>query len=156
MLRTLCLENGNNELFICWLSVFQKRKSLKTFCILKQFGRSFLLFFFLFSPISLQASAFTALGIGNINWIFLSERKLAFLRGISKSPEEEKSSPGGILSLWCQTHQPMVDLDHREIAPQKKWVCPNCDLMLCIREEAALQFLVLVSSGNPCGASRGL
>lgn len=32
---TFCLENENNELFICRLSVFETRKSLKTFYILK-------------------------------------------------------------------------------------------------------------------------
>ena len=52
------------------MSVSEKRNSLKTFYILKQFRCSFLLFFFLFFLTSLQGPAFTALGTGNINWIF--------------------------------------------------------------------------------------
>lgn len=110
---TLCLENGNNELLICWLSVFEKRKSLKTFCILKQFGWSFLLLFFLFFYISLQALCVYSLGHWQYKLDFQSERKLAFLGEVSKSPEEDKSNLSGIWSLWCQTDEPMAELGHR-------------------------------------------
>lgn len=134
MTWTLCLENGNNELLICWLSVFEKRKSLKTFCILKQFGWSSLLLFFLFSYISLQASVFTALGIGNINWIFRVKGRWPSLEKSQKALKKTKV-------VWVAFEV----CDAKQMSQSQSWAidkwhskkldCHDCGVMLCVWEE---------------------
>lgn len=117
------LENGNDELLICWLSGFEKKKSLKTFYTLKQFGCSFLLFLFFFSHISLQATMFTALGVGNVNWIF---RVKGSWPSLEESPKALKKKVVQVAFEVCgaKVYQPTV--------PQKKLGCRNCDVMLCV------------------------
>lgn len=56
---------------------------------------------------------FMASGIGTINWIFTLQQSWPSLEKSPKSPEEEESSPGGILSLRCQARQPATDLGER-------------------------------------------
>lgn len=92
---TLCLGNGNNELVMCWLSVFEERTRLKTFRILKQFGCSFSFF----SPLFSSKARVYSLGHWQCKLDFQHERTRALLRGVSGGTEEEESSPGGILSL---------------------------------------------------------
>lgn len=104
----LCMEKGKNELFICRLSAFEKRKSLKTLYILKTIWLPFLALFLPYFSSNLYS-----LGHGQNKSDFQCEGKLSFFWGVSEDPGEEWRQPSGILSLWYCTCQPIAYLGHR-------------------------------------------
>lgn len=83
------------------------------------------LFLFFFSHISLQATMFTALDVGNVNWIF---RVKGSWTSLEESPKALKKKVVQVAFEVCgaKVYQPTV--------PQKKLGCCNCDVMLCVWE----------------------
>lgn len=129
--RTLRLENGNNELFIWWLSLSEKRKSLKSLYS-KTIRQLFLVLSLPFLPSFPPSLSVYSLGHWQYKLDFQSERKLAFLRGVSKSPEEEKN-----LSGW---HFKSVMPNRRANSRPKPYIndsqqklnCHHRDAVLCV------------------------
>lgn len=100
-----------------------EEKKLEDILYSKTMWLLFLALFFSFSRISLQAAVFTALGLGNGNWIFR-------VKGSWPSLEE---SPKALKKKVVQVTFEVGDAKaYQPTAPQKKLGCHNCDVMLCI------------------------
>lgn len=115
------LENGNNELLMCWLSGLEKKKP-EDIPYSKTLWLLFLVLFLPFSHISLQAAMFTALGLGNVSWIFR-------VKGSWPSLEESPKAPKKVVQVTFEVGDATA---YQPTAPQKKLVGRDCDVMLCI------------------------
>lgn len=83
----------------------------------------FLALFLSFSHISLQAAVFTALGMGNVNWIFRVKGSWPSLEASPKAPKKK------VVQVTFEVGDAKA---HQPTAPQKKLGCRDCDVMLCI------------------------
>lgn len=79
--------------------------------------------FLSFSHISLQAAVFTALGMGNVNWIFRVKGSWPSLEESSKAPKKK------VVQVTFEVGDAKA---YQPTAPQRKLGCHNCDVMLCI------------------------